>query len=484
MRADLWRQIHDLHAELDSVRAVAKRLGVHRRTVREALRAEHPPRRAAAGRGSILDPYRGWILAKLGQYPELTAARIFQMLREQRYSGGYSLVKRCVHELRPRLKPAFASLTFAPGEAAQADWGCWTAVDVPGGRRMLSFFVMVLCHSRLLYAEFFHGQAAEHWLAAHRRAFEFFQAVPAVVIVDNCKTAVLEPGTGDRPTVYNPAYLDFARHYGFKPRACPPRKPNQKGIVENAVGFIRTSFLAGRPATALAPANAALAHWLDTVANVRIHGTTGRPPLDLYRETERDLMRPLPAGPHPCTVNTAVAASSRCRVLVDTNRYSVPIACASRRLTLRLTDDRVTLADGDRVVADHPRSPGRRQTVADPLHEREHTLRSRHAVDRRQLGRVLALGTHAEAYLAGLREKRPDWRGHVRRINALAETFGRDEVARLLADAREHEAFSSDYILNILEARQRKLPEPGALHLTRGEDLLDIELPDPDLDIY
>ena len=485
MRTEQWQQIHALHAELASVRAVAARLGLHRRTVRKAVRSDRPPRQTAAARGSLIDPYRGWLLAKLEQYPELTAARLLQMLREQKYSGGYSVVKRCVAELRPRVRPAHFTLEFAPGECAQADWGCWRSVEVPGGRRRLSFFVMVLCHSRMLYAEFFYGEAMEHWLAAHRNAFEFFGAVPAKVMVDNCKTAVVRPRIGDQPAVYNPQYLDFAAHYGFKPVACAPKSPQQKGRVENAVGYCRTSFLAGREPAGIEATNAALAHWRDTVANVRLHSTTGRRPLDLFVETDRPALGPLPAGPHPCTVGKTVLASSRFRVTVDTNRYSVPSSFASQKLSLRLAADRVMLHDArQRLIADHPRSYGHRQPIVNPEHERELLLRTRYARDQQQLARFLSLGTAAEPYLAGLRERRPDWRSHVRRINALIEIHGRDEVARLLADACEHHAFSCEYVLNILAGRKRLLPEPGALHLTRGHDLLELDLPEPDLDIY
>ncbi len=485
MRVELWQRINELHGELGSIRAVARRLGVHRKTVREALRSNRPPRRTGPGRGSIIDPYRGWILSKLEQYPELTATRLFQMLRERKFSGGYSVVKQCVRELRPRVRPAHFTLAFAPGECAQVDWGCWQGVDVPGGRRRLSFFVMVLCHSRMLYAEFFHGEAMEHWLAAHRNAFEFFGAVPAKVMVDNCRTAVTRAAVGDRAAVFNAQYLDFAGHYGFKPVACAPRKPNQKGRVEHAVGYIRTSFLAGRQPASIEAMNPALFDWRDTVANVREHSTTGRRPVDLFKESERAAMHALPAGPHACAVCKTVSASSRFRVRIDTNLYSVPSAFASRKLNLRLTSDRVSIHDErQQLVADHPRSYGRRQSVVDPEHERDLVLRTRYAREQRQLGRFLDLGPSAQAYLAGLRERRPNWRSHVKRINALVEIHGRDEVARLLEDAREHHAFSSEYVLNILEARKRTLPEPGALHLTRRHDLLDLDLPEPDLDVY
>jgi hypothetical protein len=337
----------------------------------------------------------------------------------------------------------------------------------------------------MLYAEFFLGEAMEHWFAAHRNAFLFFGSVPETVMVDNCRTAVARPRIGDRPAVYNTQYLDFAGHYGFRPVACAPKRPNQKGRVENAVGYIRSSFLAGREPGSAEAMNPALAHWRDTVANARVHGTTGRRPADLFEQAGKGAMKPLPAGHHSCTVDRVVPVSSRFRVAVDTNHYSVPSQFASRKLLLRLSAERVSLyAEGHGLVADHPRCYGHRQQIVRPERERELLLRTRHARDQRLLSRFLTLGSQAEAYLSGLREKRPDWRGHVRRINALVEIHGRDRVARFLTDACEHHAFSSEYVLNLLEADKRVLPEPGALHLTRGHDLLELDVPDPDLDIY
>jgi hypothetical protein len=390
-----------------------------------------------------------------------------------------------VADLRPRTKAAYLTLTFEPGECAQVDWGVWKSVEVPGGRRRLSFFAMVLCHSRMLYAELFPGETMEYWLQAHRNAFEAFGGVPERVMVDNCKTAVIKPRRTDGAVQFNPVYEDFARHYGFEIHACNPGRPNEKGRVENAVGYIKGAFLAGRdpgPPEVLAPA---LADWLANTANVRIHGTTGRRPRDLFDENEKQALRPLPAGAHDCgSVKTAVA-DSRFRVVVDDNRYSVPASSASRKVQVYRYADRIVIRSTDGgLLADHPRNIGRKQEIADPDHERALVLKMRHSRDRRRLSDFLALGTEASTYLEGLEEKRAGWRNHVDRINALVHVHGRDGVARAISDANECGAFSAEYIHNILEFRSRAMPEPGPLHVTRREDLLDLEMPDPDLDIY
>jgi transposase len=485
MNRHQWQQINDLSVTGLSVRAIARRLGIHRRTVRAALNTERPPARSGVRRGSIIDPYRGWLLARLQQYPEITATVLFRQLAERGYEGSYSLARQCVSELRPRTKKAYLTLSFAPGECAQVDWGVWRGVDVPGGRRRISFFVMVLCHSRMLYAEFFFGETMEYWLQAHRNAFEAFGGVPERVMVDNCKTAVLRPRRSGSEPQFNPVYEDFARHYGFGISACNPGRPNEKGRVENAVGYIKSSFLAGREPCrpeVLAPA---LFDWTANVANQRVHGSTGRVPRELFEEAERQALRPLPAGPHECCCVQTGVADSRFRVRVDDNRYSVPSSAASRKVEVWRYADRIVVRSTEgELLADHPRNFGRKQETADPDHERALVLQMRHRRDRDRLTRFLTLGPDASEYLAGLRERRPAWRSHVDRINALAEVHGSDALRRALADARECDAFSSEYIHNILEVRKRTMPEPGPLHVTRRADLLDLELPEPDLNIY
>ena len=100
--------------------------------------------------------------------------------------------------VRPVRHPAFLSLAFAPGEAAQVDWGCAGTISLGATRRRLSFFVMVLCHSRLAYVEFTCGEALEHFLACHQNALEFFGGTPAAILIDNLKTGVLRHPCGEK----------------------------------------------------------------------------------------------------------------------------------------------------------------------------------------------------------------------------------------------------------------------------------------------
>ena len=481
----IWQEVNDLHGVGLGIRAIARRMGVHRKTVRAALATLPAKGSTRARRGSKIDPWRGWLLARIEQYPELSAANLHRQLEERGCKTSYSLVKQAVADLRPRAKKAYLSLSFAPGQCAQVDWGVWQGVSVPGGIRRLSFFVMVLCHSRMMYAEFFVGESMEYWLRAHRNAFTAFGGVPEQIMVDNCKTAVLKARHSGHDPEFNPVYEDFARHYGFRIVACNPGRPNEKGRVENAVGYIKSSFLAGRDPSLPEALGPALLDWTHNVANLRCHGTTGQRPRDIFEQEEKSALRALPAISHDCAVVQTCVADSRFRVSIDDNRYSVPSQAASRKVQVYRYADRIVIRalDGT-LLADHPRCFGRKQEVTNPDHERALVLKMRHARDRHRLTRFLSLGPDAPAYLAALREKRPAWRTHVDRINALAEVHGRDTLLRALADATECNAFSADYIQNIIEARSRTMSPPGPLHVTRRSDLLDIDLPAPNLDIY
>jgi transposase len=126
----------------------------------------------------------------------------------------------------------------------------------------------------------------EHFLAGHANAFEFFGGVPERVMVDNLRSAVLRHALGQAP-VLNPRYKDFADHFGFTIRPCGVGAAHEKGRVENAVGYIKKNFLAGLELNDFALVNPAARQWLDTVANVRIHGTTKRQPAELFQTVDR-----------------------------------------------------------------------------------------------------------------------------------------------------------------------------------------------------
>jgi transposase len=459
----------------------ARALGLHPQTVSKWIKRPRYEARQAPPRVSQLDAFKPLIVRWLDAHP-YSAQQIFQRLREAGYGGGLTIVRDYVAKIRPPPREAFLKLSFAPGECAQVDWGEYGSIGIGSTRRRLSFFVMVLCYSRLMYVEFTVSQTMEHFLACHEHAFSAMHGVPAKVMVDNLKLAVLRRLVGEAP-VFNPRYLDFAAHYGFDIIACNVGRGNEKGRVENGVGYVKKNFLNGLELSQFSAIHAGAQIWLDSVANVRIHGETRKPPIELF-EAERAQMKPLNRLPYDTSRSVLTRASSQFRVALDTNHYSVPAKYASRRLTVKAFADRVCIYHDNELIARHPRSYDRHQDIEDPDHPKELLNQRRNAREQRLLMRFFALCPAARTYYEGLAQRRLNARHHVRKIVALAEIYGEHAVGRAIMDGLEFHAFSCEYITNILEMRSRKLPEPGALQLTRNQDLLDLEIAPPDLSAY
>jgi hypothetical protein len=322
----------------------------------------------------------------------------------------------------------------------------------------------------------------EHFLAAHEHAFAAFGGCPTRLMIDNLKSAVLLRVVGEAP-VFNPRYLDFARHWGFDISPCAVAKGNEKGRVENGVGYIKKNVLNGLDFLDFSAVNPAAEVWLATIANVRIHGETHQRPVDLFKE-EQALLRPLNPMPYDLGRIKSQRATKQFRVALDTNHYSVPAEYASCRVTIKATPTWVCIYHQDKLIARHVRRYDRHQDYEDPDHPKA-LLEQRHtAREQRLLKQFLSLSRHAQAYLEGIEQRRANPRHHLRKIVALSEIYGVDAVDRAIQDGIAFAAFSCEYIANILEMRARETPEPGALHLTRRQDLLDIEIGAPDLSLY
>jgi hypothetical protein len=284
--------------------------------------------------------------------------------------------------------------------------------------------------------------------------------------------------------LFHPRYLDFAAHYGFEPRACNVRKPHEKGRVESGVGYVKKNFLHGLELPpSLEALNTAARHWMDAIANVRLHRETHQSPVERFA-LEKPHLRPLPPLPADTGVVHTVRATNRFRVVLDTNRYSVPSLYASQRVVLKTFADRLCFYQGEQLIATHVRSYDRHQDFENPDHVKELLERRRAAREAQLLLGFYALGGRAEVYYRHLQERRFNPRHHVAKIMALSQVYGPDKVARALDDAFEFQAFSSDYIANLLEQRARFTPQPSPLHLTRRQDLLELELAPADLSIY
>ena len=464
-----------------TVPQIAAELGLDPKTVAKWVACPTYEQRQSAKRPSKLDSFKGQIVTMLERH-RYTAQQVLQEIKTKGYVGGYSILKEFVRLVRPVRKAAFLMLEFAAGECAQVDWGSYGSIAVGSTHRRLSFFVMVLCYSRMIYIEFSLSQGMEQFLSAHRHALEFFGGSPAKIMIDNLKTGVLEHPPG-LPPRFNPRYLDFAAHYGFSPVACQVRKGNEKGRVENGVGYVKKNFLNGLDIPSFSALNPAGRQWMDTVANVRLHGETHCKPLERFVQ-EKPLLRPLPAMAYDCAVVRPTTANGCCRVVLDTNRYTVPYLYASQKLTLKVYPDQLLLYHHEKLLATHLRSYDRRQDIRNPDHIQELLVHRHHAREQTLLQAFLSLGPQADLYARKLREKRLNAPHHIQKIVALSQIYGQDKLARALDDALTYEAYGCEYIANLLEQRERQPRVPSPLHLTRRQDLLELDLPQTDLNLY
>jgi hypothetical protein len=229
---------------------------------------------------------------------------------------------------------ATCRLDFEPGDAAQVDFGAGPMLQHPDGTTRRTWaFVMTLCFSRHQYVEFVWDQSAATWLGCHRRAFEWFGAVPARVIIDNAKCAITKACSHD-PTVQR-AYAECAEGYGFKIDPCPPYDPQKKGIVESGVKYVKGNFLAlrtvprsGRPERA----GPRLGH-----PRGRGSATTAPPGAPPWRclSWSAPLMQPLPAIAPDLGTWHRVTVHRDCHVKFDYRLYSAPFTLVGKVLWLQ-----------------------------------------------------------------------------------------------------------------------------------------------------
>ncbi len=220
-----------------TITQTARALGLHPETVSKYSRVDEYRQQPGVKRGSRLDQYKTLIVRWLDTHP-YSGQQVFQRLREVGYSGGLTVLKGYLRQIRPPRQKSFLKLAFAKGECAQVDWGEYGTIAVGSTRRKLSFFVMVLCYSRQMYVEFTVSQTMEHFLACHLNAFAVL-GVAEKIMVDNLKSAVLKRLVGEAP-VLNPRYVDFARHQGFKIAPCNVRAGKKRAA---ALGKIRPVLL-------------------------------------------------------------------------------------------------------------------------------------------------------------------------------------------------------------------------------------------------
>jgi len=323
--------------------------------------------RSAASVQSCVEPYRDAVTDWAEQ--GIQSKTIYQALvRNHAFGGSYSSVYRFVRSLELNAPKATVHMDFAPGEAAQVDFGAGPVmVDLRTGEEVKTwFFLMILCWSRHQYAELIFNQKVDTWLACHRHAFEWFGGVVKRVIIDNAKCAITRACRRD-PEVQR-SYAECAEGYGFKIDACAPRDPQKKGRVESGVKYIKRNFLPLREFRDLTDANRQLHDWILHEAGNRIHGSTHEKPLSRF-STEQPLLQPLPDHPPEAAVWAKVKVHRDAHVQFEKCLYSVPFRLLGQTLWLKATVATVRLYREHELIAVQARliQPGTRSTTDDHM---------------------------------------------------------------------------------------------------------------------
>ncbi len=340
--------------------------------LRAIVEAAHPRRHPRQERSSA-EPYRAEIeaMVALGAQPRA----IYDKLRldESDLDVSYDAIKRLCRRLRKarpvREQDVALHVVTKPGDVAQVDFGyIGRVLDEDGVLRKAWVFVLVLGHSRKMYARVVFDQRAVTWQHLHCLAFEALGGVPHTLVPDNLKAAVIRAAfaVGDDVTL-NRSYRELARHYDFVVDPTPAYSPEKKGKVESGVGYLKRSFCKPRDLEQLTldQVNAELDRWVVEIADKRTHGTTGRVPAEHFAE-DRAAMLPLAATRYEPVVWRKVKVHRDGHVCFDRQLYSVPWTLLGKELWLRATPSTVFIHHEDARIATHARS-GRRRTT-DPLH--------------------------------------------------------------------------------------------------------------------
>jgi transposase len=351
-----------------SISDIARYSGHDRKTVRkilaEPLLPTAAPRKARARK---LDPYVDYLRKRLDE-GVWNAHKLYMEIKVRGYSGSETQVRAWVHPLREaRMVQATVRFETEPGEQAQVDWGHFGTIQYQGRRKALYAFVMTLGWSRAMYLEFTTSADEAAWLRCHLHAFCFFGGVPREIVHDNLKTAILRRDS--MGTIHwNPRYLDFAHCYGFRPRPCQPYRARTKGKVESGIKYVRGNFWVGLYYEDLGDLNVQALDWVNTVANVRVHGTTHEIP------AARLPLESLQAFPEHLTFDISRISyrrSSRdCLISYMSNYYSVPAIHVGQDLMVKETaaGELLILTPQGEEIAHHRVATGRYQRIVQPEH--------------------------------------------------------------------------------------------------------------------
>jgi transposase len=460
-REELVHQIVTLMKDGVSMRAITTAVGVSRNTVKAIVAAhriartsEHvaiTPPPARAPRASKLDPFKPRVVELMTRFEDITAQRVFEILRSEGFKGGYTAVKKYVRTVRrvPARTPSLTTPDYGPGEMAESDWSPYT-MNFAGQRVVVQALSYVLVWSKRKYFGLYESNDLHALMDGHARAFERFGACGHRCKYDSQKPVVLR-WEGNQP-IYNPRFLAFSSHYEFRPLAVRRGHPNDKPRTERSFWEVERSFLNGREFRDIDDMRAQLAAWLDgTVDHRRRNRTTA---LDRFA-LEREHLVPLPRHPY----DTARVIYRVCGIdgFIDWNgnRYAVPYDHVTDILPVRVTQRELFVYAADlSCVARHELAPRGQGLKLDPagLHP---PPQRKSPIDLDQLHVAFeGMGERAAAFFRLMSLGAPRvWGAQARQILLLRERYATADIDAALGHAAAFGALDYRAVERIVAAR-------------------------------
>jgi transposase len=409
-----------------------------------------------------------------------TAQRIFdRLVSEHQFDGGLTIVKEAVRAWKQRQAEVFVPLAHRPGEA-QVDFGEVT-VKLGGEQVKVALFVMTLLHSDAIFCQVFPRECTEAFQEGHKRAFEFFGGVPRRISYDNSKIAVAKIA-GGRGRELTREFLRLEGHFLFEHHFCLVRRANEKGHVENLLGYARRNYLVPVPETdSLEGLNAELEQRCGEDLSRKLRGKSASKEALLAEEQAWFLTIP-PKEFESRKVQPA-KANSLSLVRFECNDYSVPTEYAHRDVTVIGGIEEVRLVVGDRLVARHPRHWDKERTEFNPVHYLALLERKPGALD---YARPLEDWELPDCFGVLRRRQETELEKHGTRefikVLRLLEHATLPELTGAVQYALSIGANSADAVRLILQARQER---PFNLFCLEGRPhLKGVQIPPPNLHAY
>ncbi len=332
-------EIHVLHRQGHGIKAIARKLGISKNTVRKYLNPpmEYPTYSQRPTRPCKLDPYKAYLLKRIeAAKPHwIPAVVLLREIKGQGYDGGITQLRSFIFPYKQLEIDPIVHFETAPGQQMQVDF-----TTIRKGKYPLKAFVATLGYSRASYVHFFDNERSESWLQGIKEAFYFFGGVPRELLFDNAKAIMIERDAyGEGQHRWHSQLLELAKDYGFSARVCRPYRAKTKGKVERFNGYLKGSFVTPLAASLkqsglkldVPTTNSYIGRWLHDIAHQRIHGTTGEKP-QTRLDKERHQLLALPVESHQMESPLKSSPSS----LIPFESIQHPLAIYDQLLELNL----------------------------------------------------------------------------------------------------------------------------------------------------